>query len=189
MEKKIKFENEIKNSIFSFKRKKKAKNLKSKDKPNIIKLNTKKELGVKKKNKNSLLEENISKTNKTLMALLDGILKKRNRILKEATKCICQYKPLPSKTFVRKKLKKEINPKIFTKTRGTPQIVYDLDTGNYLTGNDCINLMRNQSIFYQKELFLKLFFSLGSDYNFRNWEKIQGNKLQKNHDSNLFQSI
>jgi len=103
-----KFEKGIMNSLNSFKKKKR----KGSWKPDLNRFSSKPTATNRskfKKTKNIQLEENISKTNKTLLTLLGGILKERVKILREATKCLGRFKYLPQPKFSTKKEKKEIN--------------------------------------------------------------------------------
>jgi hypothetical protein len=164
----------FKTEILMFKKRKKRKAPKKKFedyffKPVIKKIPPKK----KKLSKKELLKESIDRANKTLMTFLDGILQRRMKMLKEATKCLCKYRPLPIKYhLLRKKQEASLNPHmgIFVYKPVAP--FYPSRYENYLTADDCLYLIKNDSEEKFKKFFIKWFFMVGFDHNFRISEEI-----------------
>jgi hypothetical protein len=114
------------------------------------------------------MEENITRTNKTLMIFLKSILKRRIRILREATKCLCRYHPLYPKVKSRQKRRgkgfegnKTDN---FFRRRIVP--VFSRYT-NYITPEDCLMYLQMNKTKECSPFFLKWFFLVASDNNFR----------------------
>lgn len=116
-----------------------------------------------KKKKHLIIEENIKKTNKTLSTLLNGILQKRIAALKETTKCLCKYKPLPIKLLPKEKNNTLVN--LERKKTGIFRI--ENFSRSMVTGLDCINLMKNQRKYFNNELIKKMVAIIGFDYNLR----------------------
>ncbi|ABW98227.1 hypothetical protein HAN_3g417 (nucleomorph) [Hemiselmis andersenii] len=165
-------EKNFQNLIRLFKKKKRVKINKKPRKPIFLK-NTIEKSNVKKKStRRKILEENISKTNKTLMTLLNGILQKRIKILREATKCLCKYKPLPLKISIQKK-----NENTVEQIEKSNFILEEKNLiflkRNFLNINaeDCLAFLKskNQNVF--PKFFSKWFFSVMIDHNFEQIQK------------------
>ncbi|AFP65648.1 hypothetical protein CMESO_504 (nucleomorph) [Chroomonas mesostigmatica CCMP1168] len=122
----------------------------------------------KKPTKFQVIEENISKTNITLMTFLKGILEKRIRVLKEATNCLCKYHPLyvRVKSGERKKSTKS-KPNAPLYRRIIP--IFSRFT-MFITAEDCLAYFKADKKIKGKGFFLKWFFSVVSDYNTKMFE-------------------
>ncbi len=120
----------------------------------------------KKNFKNNDYIENLKKTNKTLMALLGGILQRRIRILKEATKCLNIYKPLLIKQ-VSEKInpivieKKELIDKFIEKNNQSIKIKEEI----WCTSKDCLKLLNSSYFNSDKIYFYKWYLYVCNDYN------------------------
>jgi hypothetical protein len=128
----------------------------------------------KKKIQNNSYSENLKKTNKTLMSLLNGILQRRIRILKEATKCLNKYKP-----FVSKLIYEKVNPVISEKrkfkenflNKNNPLIRFKEEM--WCTSKDCLNMLHFDDAFQDKTEFFKWYLYLCNDYNSQqNYERM-----------------
>nr|UXY87863.1 hypothetical protein CcurKRNrm3_p004 [Cryptomonas curvata] len=167
IEKNIINERSVQKQIACFRKVKKSLILKKKKLISSFKVIKKtKELN-KKKPINNDYTENLRKTNKTLMSLLKGILQRRIRILKEATKCLNIYKPL-----LIKQISEKVNPIIIEKKN---QIENFLEHTNqpiklkeevWCTSKDCLKLL-NTSYFSNNDkiYFYKWFLYICNDYN------------------------
>ena len=120
----------------------------------------------KKKFKVDNYTDNLKKTNKTLMALLNGILQRRIRILKEATKCLCRYKPLLSKINC-EKINRIVSDKKKHGQVSEEKINQKASLGKemWCTGKDCLKLLNNETKHNGKIYFFKWFLYLCNDYN------------------------
>ena len=112
------------------------------------------------------IEDSIERTNKTLLALLNGIFQKRASILREATKCLCKYKPLQVQTSSKKNQEK-ITLFEMNNTQGNALNKDDMDQNFSITGIDCINLMKCDDRYGNHNLILKMISILNFDYNLR----------------------
>jgi hypothetical protein len=132
----------------------------------IFKVVEKKTSEYQNKTKVDIYLENLKKTNKTLMALLNGILQRRICILKEATKCLHSYKPSPPKIVYEK-----INSIVPKETK----INYDLVKQNnykiiskqdiWCTGKDCLKFLDIESSPCDRFDYFKWFLYVCNDYN------------------------
>jgi hypothetical protein len=107
----------------------------------------------------------MKKTNNTLFTLLNGILQKRIAALKETTKCLCKYEPLPTKLFSNIKNKTFVGLELPKKNTG--MFRNKILSRSMVTGLDCINLMKNQRKYFNDELLKKMVSIVGFDYNLR----------------------
>mmetsp|Transcript_28931 Transcript_28931/g.72853 ORF Transcript_28931/g.72853 Transcript_28931/m.72853 type:complete len:171 (-) Transcript_28931:41-553(-) len=167
-------EKNFQNLIRLFKKKKRVKIHKQPSKQFFLKKTIEKTIPKKKSTRRKILEENISKTNKTLMTLLNGILQNRIKILREATKCLCKYKPLPLKISIQKK--NEVSVEILEKPNFFPEKKSSFfPKKNYLTidADDCLTFLKSKNRNIFPKFFSKWFYSVIIDYNF---EQIQRNK-------------
>jgi hypothetical protein len=128
----------------------------------------KKEPRKKKPTKKELLKESIDRANKTLMMFLDGIFQRRIKMLKEATKCLCKYRPLPIRINLYKK-KPEIPQNLQVNNFFHQPIApfYPSRFENYITADDCLFLIKTDPEEKFKKFFTKWFFMVGFDHNFR----------------------
>jgi hypothetical protein len=112
------------------------------------------------------IEDSIERTNKTLLALLSGIFQKRASVLKEATKCLCKYKPLQVQ-MSSKKNQEKVTPFEMDNAQGNALDKDDIDRKFSITGIDCINLMKCDDRYRNHDLILKMMFIVNFDYNLR----------------------
>lgn len=163
----FKFKSKIKISIRKFKVKKKLfENFEKKNKNNI----TIKDFNVIKNDKKKLTETEdiLFRANKTLMALLDEILRNRIEELQKATSCLCLYKPSENNFFLPKKEdleKKEKNKIISTNNKLITAQSKLLNSFWYLTGIDCFLFLKETVNFDNQHLCLSLLIILMSDFN------------------------
>jgi hypothetical protein len=135
-----------------------------KDRIQIVSSKKKNQLDEKER-KHYIIEENIKKTNKTLSALLNGILQKRIADLNETTKCLCKYKPLLNNILSNEK--KNTFVSLERQRKKTGMFRPKNFSRSMVTGLDCINLMKNQRKYFNNELIKKMVAIIGFDYNLR----------------------
>jgi hypothetical protein len=174
VEKAISYQKSLQKQIACFRKIKKSLQLKKK-KINIEPKATEKEGKIsKKKIQSNSYSENLKKTNKTLMSLLNGILQRRIRILKEATKCLNKYKPLVTKLIYEK-----VNPVISDKrkfnenfsNKNNSLILFKEEM--WCTSKDCLKMLYSNYAFQDKMQFFKWYLYLCNDYNFQqNYERM-----------------
>ena len=172
------FQIKLKRSIRKYKIKKRISNLSKKYK--IYDKDIKDDnLIIEKKLKEN--DDIILRANKTLMALLDEILKNRVEELKKATSCLGAYKPseikilpqLERKTNLQKTVlgKKEKNKKKKEKKESYCKNLHKtsnlVNSYSYLSGIDCFLFLKNNEIYNNLQLCTSLFLILISDFNSR----------------------
>ena len=172
------FQIKLKRSIRKYKIKKRISNLSKKYK--IYDKDIKDDnLIIEKKLKEN--DDIILRANKTLMALLDEILKNRVEELKKATSCLGAYKPseikilpqLERKTNLQKTVlgKKEKNKKKKEKKESYCKNLHKtsnlVNSYSYLSGIDCFLFLKNNKIYNNLQLCTSLFLILISDFNSR----------------------
>lgn len=156
-----------------FKKKKKLKfNLgrrKNSVSKNFFPKNTSKKISVRRK----IIDDNISKTNKTLMTLLNGILQKRTKLLRDATKCLSKYKPLPLQLNLpnRNQKHQDFTRKIEEEVHKKFSLSYD-NTDFSVGPEDCLVFLKSIKKDDYPKFFSKWFFSVVIDHNFRPFKEI-----------------
>jgi hypothetical protein len=174
------FQIKLKKSIRKYKIKKRISNLSKKYK--IFDKDIKNDnLIIEKKVKEN--DDIILRANKTLMTLLDEILKNRVEELKKETSCLGAYKPseikiLPQierktktnlqKTCLGKKeRKKKKSEKRQTHCKNLHKTSNFVNSYSYLSGIDCFLFLKNNKIYNDLQLCTSLFLILISDFNSR----------------------
>nr|UXY87371.1 hypothetical protein 1634Bnrm3_p004 [Cryptomonas sp.] len=183
IEKSIKQE-KLFNEQISFFRKKKKTIIIGKPKLTSIDKNDNKDLSKEKgKSQNDNFRENLKKTNRTLLALLNGILQRRIHILRDATKCLHRYKPLFSKiNFKNINTIVSENKKINNEKVQTHDLSIVSIENIWCTGKDCLNLLNFEPNINTKEYFMKWFLCLCNDYNFPNNDEKRNKIIQREKD-------
>jgi len=155
-----------------FRKKKKKMTEKKQEKNYLSRIFLPKEVTKKKSIRKKIIDENIIKTNKTLMTLLGGILRRRIRILREATKCLCKYKPMPLKINIQNRNEKHLEfqkkpdylfkkKNSFMKNHGKLAIDYE----------HCLIFLKSMRLEEYPKFFSKWFFSVIIDNNIKDQEK------------------
>jgi hypothetical protein len=142
------------------------------------------------KNDNLIIEKKVKenddiilRANKTLMALLDEILKNRIEELKKATSSLDAYKPSKIKNLPQIKRKKKTNlQKTCLEKKGKKKKKKEkmesycknlhktsnlVNSYSYLSGIDCFLFLKNNKIYNNLQLSTSLFLILISDFNSR----------------------
>jgi hypothetical protein len=181
---KSKLENKIKCSVRKFKNKKKIFGNTLKNQNSKFFFLTKPLVSIEEERKTQQTEDILSRTNKTLMTLLNEILTGRIEELKKATLCLCQYKPSEMRFFEKKVEKQNLSiikrhqkpakkkKKNFIENYKQYQN-HLFKTNCYISGIDCFLFLKKEPLFKNCELPVALWIILMMDFNIRFQNKIK----------------